>query len=137
MALSDLLGIELVESTPDKYVTRMLVTENMLQPHGVLHGGISAALAENAASQCCTDHYDNDKMFFLGVENGGNAHSRWRPHFPMEGRAVPRVRWRIVQCFPDDHVRQEEIVYLSNVFSPRCVRQCWRVSRAFLFIRVA
>ena len=46
MALSDLLGIELVESTPDKYVTRMLVTENMLQPHGVLHGGISAALAE-------------------------------------------------------------------------------------------
>ena len=68
MALSDLLGIELVKSTPDKYVTRMLVTENMLQPHGVLHGGISAALAENAASQCCTDHYDNDKMFFLGVE---------------------------------------------------------------------
>ena len=68
MALSDLLGIELVESTPDKYVTRMLVTENMLQPHGVLHGGISAALAENAASQCCTDHYDNDKMFFLVVE---------------------------------------------------------------------
>lgn len=67
MALSDLLGIELVESTPDEYVTRMLVTENMLQPHGVLHGGISAALAENAASQCCTDHYDNDKMFFLGV----------------------------------------------------------------------
>ena len=97
MALSDLLGIELVESTPDKYVTRMLVTENMLQPHGVLHGGISAALAENAASQCCTDHYDNDKMFFLGVEvspsreggrygeNGGDTHSRWRSHFPMEG----------------------------------------------------
>ena len=68
MALSDLLGIETVESAPDKYVTRMLVTENMLQPHGVLHGGISAALAENAASQCCTDHYDSDKMFFLGVE---------------------------------------------------------------------
>ncbi len=68
MALSNLLGIELVESTPEKYVTRMLVTENMLQPHGVLHGGISAALAENAASQCCTDHYDSDKMFFLGVE---------------------------------------------------------------------
>ena len=69
MALSDLLGIELVESTPDKYVTRMLVTENMLQPHGVLHGGISAAWAENPASQCCTDHYDNAKMFFLGVED--------------------------------------------------------------------
>lgn len=68
MALSDLLGIQLIKSTPDQYVTEMLVTEDMLQPHGVLHGGISAALAENAASQCCTDHYDSDKMFFLGVQ---------------------------------------------------------------------
>ena len=68
MALSDILGIKLIESTPERYVTEMLVTEDMLQPHGVLHGGISAALAENAASQCCTDHYDSEKMFFLGVE---------------------------------------------------------------------
>lgn len=68
MALSDILGIETIESTPERYVTRMLVTDDMLQPHGVLHGGISAALAENAASQCCTDHYDSEKMFFLGVE---------------------------------------------------------------------
>ena len=50
MALADILGIEVIESTPNKYVTHMLVTEDMLQPHGVLHGGISAALAENAAS---------------------------------------------------------------------------------------
>lgn len=68
MALSDILGITLIESRPDKFVTHMVVTHDMLQPHGVLHGGISAALAENAASQCCTDHYDSEKMFFLGVE---------------------------------------------------------------------
>ena len=68
MALSDILGIKLIESTPERYVTEMLVTEDMLHPHGVLHGGISAGLAENAASQCCTDHYDSEKMFFLGVE---------------------------------------------------------------------
>ena len=46
----------------------MLVTEDMLQPHGVLHGGISAALAENAASECCTEHYEDENFFFLGVE---------------------------------------------------------------------
>ena len=68
MVLADILGIEIVESSPDKYVTRMLVTEDMLQPHGVLHGGISAALAENAASECCTEHYEDDRFFFLGVE---------------------------------------------------------------------
>ena len=108
MALSDLLGIELVESTPDKYVTRMLVTENMLQPHGVLHGGISAALAENAASQCCTDHYDNDKMFFLGVE-GSSTHL-----LPVKAgdtvktvatpiRAGGRIsQWKVEQCRESD-----------------------------------
>ena len=68
MALADILGIEVIESTPNKYVTHMLVTEDMLQPHGVLHGGISAALAENAASECCTEHYEDENFFFLGVE---------------------------------------------------------------------
>ena len=65
MALADILGIEVIESTPNKYVTHMLVTEDMLQPHGVLHGGISA---ENAASECCTEHYEDENFFFLGVE---------------------------------------------------------------------
>ena len=32
MALADILGIEVIESTPNKYVTHMLVTEDMLQP---------------------------------------------------------------------------------------------------------
>ena len=68
MALNDILGIEVVESTPQRYVTRMLVTEDMLQPHGVLHGGISAALAENAASECCTVNYGDENTYFLGIE---------------------------------------------------------------------
>lgn len=68
MALKDILNLDIVESTPDKYVTHMVVTKEMLQPHGVLHGGISAALAENAASECCTDHADINKVHYLGVE---------------------------------------------------------------------
>ena len=97
MALADILGIEVIESTPNKYVTHMLVTEDMLQPHGVLHGGISAALAENAASECCTEHYEDENFFFLGVEvrrygkKRCNAHScRWT-HFSVESRTISFV----------------------------------------------
>ena len=68
MSLKDMLNLEIVESTPERYVTRMLVTKDMLQPHGVLHGGISAALAENAASQVNTDHSDSNEVHWLGVE---------------------------------------------------------------------
>lgn len=68
MALEDILNIKEIENTPDKCVTHMVVTKDMLQPHGVLHGGISAALAENAASECCTRHSDINKVHFLGLE---------------------------------------------------------------------
>ncbi len=68
MAFVDLLGIEVIESSPERYVMHTKVTTDMLQPHGVLHGGISAALAEHAASQVNTDHSDPNEVHWLGVE---------------------------------------------------------------------
>ena len=68
MTLASMLNIEVVESTPERYVTHMLVTKEMLQPHGVLHGGISAALAENAASEVNTEHSDINEINWMGVE---------------------------------------------------------------------
>ncbi len=98
MALADILGIELIESTPEKYVTRMKVTEDMLQPHGVLHGGISAALAENAASEGCTAHYENEKLFFLGVQVNSTHLLPVRAGDTVESVATPiQVGGRISQ----------------------------------------
>lgn len=51
MKLSEMLGVEVVESTADRHVIHTPVTEVMLQPQGILHGGISAYLAEHAASE--------------------------------------------------------------------------------------
>lgn len=45
-----LLGVELVEATPERVVMRMPVTWKTHQPLGLLHGGVSAMLAESAAS---------------------------------------------------------------------------------------
>ncbi len=44
------LGIETVEAGPDRVVMRVPVTERVHQPYGILHGGVSALLAESAAS---------------------------------------------------------------------------------------
>lgn len=46
----ELLGIETVEATPDRVVLRVPVTWKVHQPFGILHGGVSALLAESAAS---------------------------------------------------------------------------------------
>jgi uncharacterized protein (TIGR00369 family) len=41
-------GFELVEAKPGKVVLRMNVSEHHLQVHGVVHGGVLAALADTA-----------------------------------------------------------------------------------------
>ncbi len=46
----DLLGVEVVEASPERVVLRVEVTERLHQPYGLLHGGVSALLAEGAAS---------------------------------------------------------------------------------------
>ena len=44
------LGIEIVEVGPEKVVLRVEVGPKVHQPYGILHGGVSALMAEGAAS---------------------------------------------------------------------------------------
>lgn len=46
----DFLGIRTIEATSDKVVLELDVTPRVHQPFGILHGGVSALLAEGAAS---------------------------------------------------------------------------------------
>jgi 1,4-dihydroxy-2-naphthoyl-CoA hydrolase len=45
-----LLGVELIEATPTRVELRLPVGPQVHQPFGLLHGGVSALLAESAAS---------------------------------------------------------------------------------------
>ncbi len=45
-----LLDVEMLEVTPDRVVLRLPVDRRVHQPYGILHGGVSALLAESAAS---------------------------------------------------------------------------------------
>lgn len=44
------LGLEMVELTPARVVARLTVTEQHLQPYGLVHGGVYCAMAETVAS---------------------------------------------------------------------------------------
>jgi uncharacterized protein (TIGR00369 family) len=46
----DTLGITATEVTPDRVVLTLNVTPAVHQPFGIMHGGVSALLAEGAAS---------------------------------------------------------------------------------------
>jgi 1,4-dihydroxy-2-naphthoyl-CoA hydrolase len=43
-------GTELVEVTADRVVLSLPVAPHLLQPHGIVHGGVYATMAETAAS---------------------------------------------------------------------------------------
>src|SRR5581483_9119560 len=46
----ELLGIEILEASAERVVMRVAVDWKVHQPYGLLHGGVSALLAESAAS---------------------------------------------------------------------------------------
>jgi 1,4-dihydroxy-2-naphthoyl-CoA hydrolase len=48
--IHELLDVEVIEATPERVVLRVPVTWKVHQPYGILHGGVSALLAESAAS---------------------------------------------------------------------------------------
>ena len=48
--IHQLLGVETLEAGPERVVLRLPVTWRVHQPYGILHGGVSALLAESAAS---------------------------------------------------------------------------------------
>jgi uncharacterized protein (TIGR00369 family) len=49
-SIHDLLGVEVLEAGPERVRLRLPVDWRVHQPVGLLHGGVSALLAESAAS---------------------------------------------------------------------------------------
>ena len=50
LSIHELLDVEVLEASPEKVVLRLPVNWKVHQPYGLLHGGVSALLAESAAS---------------------------------------------------------------------------------------
>lgn len=64
----DHLGIEFIEIGDDYLTAKMPVDERTKQPHGIMHGGASCALAETIASVAANYCVEADKFYCVGLE---------------------------------------------------------------------
>jgi 1,4-dihydroxy-2-naphthoyl-CoA hydrolase len=85
--LDDVLGFELLESSPDGCRARFAVERRVQQPMGLVHGGAYAALAESLVS-FTTYQAVNDGSIAVGQSNyttflrpvtSGHVHAEGRP----------------------------------------------------------
>ena len=67
--LSELIGVEYLELGPERARGRFAVTDAVRQPHGIVHGGAIAALAESICSRATYDAVSADGMVAMGQAN--------------------------------------------------------------------
>ena len=82
------LGVEIVSIGPDHLSARMPVNERTVQPHGILHGGASAALAETLGSIGGSMVVDPERYQVIGQEINAN-HIRSVREGHVHGTARP------------------------------------------------
>lgn len=66
-----LFGIRVTEIRPDAVLAEMTVGAQHLQPHGVLHGGVSVVLAETLGSLACVLTLEEGRRA-VGIEVNAN-----------------------------------------------------------------
>src|SRR5690606_8071340 len=89
--LSARLGIEILEASADCVRARMPVAGNT-QPHGLLHGGASVALAETIGSVASAFHAGEGRVA-VGTESSATHHRSVREGW-VTGVATPLHRGR-------------------------------------------
>ncbi len=98
-SIHDLLDVEVLEAGPERVVMRLPVDWRVHQPYGILHGGVSALLAESAASFGAALAAGPDRSV-VGIElNASHLRSVRDGHLTAEATPVRVGRtvqvWRI------------------------------------------
>jgi uncharacterized protein (TIGR00369 family) len=86
--IHDTLGIVIEETNPERVVLSMEVTERVHQFTQIMHGGVSAVLAESAASIGAALNTDLTRFIPVGVEISAN-HLRSISNGTVKITAVP------------------------------------------------
>lgn len=85
------IGTEWIDLDPDNARARIEVKPHHLQPYGMVHGGVYAALAESICSAATYDAVRGDGMVAMGQANSA---AFLRPIFEGHINAVARARQR-------------------------------------------
>jgi len=106
--IHDYLGITMVELGPEKVVVEVPVDWKVHQPFGLLHGGVSALLAESAASMGAAVAAGAGRRV-VGIELNC-SHLRAVRDGTLRATATPIRKGRTVQVWQirltDDHDRE-------------------------------
>jgi len=119
--LNSALGTEYVELTGDRVHLRCVVTPTLMQPHGIVHGGVYCTLGETAAS-VGGSIWLGDRGRVVGVSNNTNFLRATRDGvLDVVARPVHRGRsqqlWRI-EITQDERLVSVGEVRLANLDAP-------------------
>jgi uncharacterized protein (TIGR00369 family) len=95
--IHELLDVEVLEAAADRVVLRLPVTWKVHQPYGLLHGGVSALLAESAASLGASLAAGPDRQV-VGIEIN-TSHLRSVRDGHLTATATPLRAGRTVQVW--------------------------------------
>ena len=91
------LGIKLESINAEQIVLTMPISDKTRQPYGLLHGGITMALVESAASIHASWGVDLSQVVPVGIEiNGSHVRSATEGTVRAIGKVVRRSRSMIV-----------------------------------------
>lgn len=97
--MGDALGIEFLVISRDEMRAVMPVSQNTVQPFGILHGGASVALAETLASVGAYMNIDDDTKSAMGLEINANHIKPVRLGGKVIGIAKPLHRGATTQVW--------------------------------------
>ncbi len=101
------LGIEFIETSPDRVVATMPVNAATHQPFGLLHGGASVVLAESVASVGTWNLIDQENEIAAGLEINAN-HIRGKASGVVTAIGTPLHKGRSTMVWDIQIVDEEE-----------------------------
>jgi uncharacterized protein (TIGR00369 family) len=121
-SIHDLLDFEILEAGPERVVMRLPVDWRVHQPYGLLHGGVSALLAESAASFGAGLAAGPDRRV-VGIElNASHLRSLSEGHLTAEATPLRVGRtvqvWRILLTGDDGRAICESRCTLAVLGAP-------------------
>jgi 1,4-dihydroxy-2-naphthoyl-CoA hydrolase len=120
--LGALIGLERLESAAERVTARVPVTDRIRQIHGVVHGGVYAAIAESICSQATAEAVEAEGMIATGQANQATF---MRPISAGHVNADARVRHRgrtswVWDCeLSDDEGRLCALVRMTIAVRPK------------------
>ncbi|MGH3457884.1 PaaI family thioesterase [Aeromicrobium sp.] len=121
--LDGALGVQYVETGPDKVVVQFTIGEHHLQPFGIPHGGIYCAVHESTASMAGMQWLDG-RGVVVGTNNICDFLRQAKVGDTITATATPVHRgrsqqlWRVESVDQDDRLIAQGQVRLANLDRP-------------------